>query len=711
MHRIPLPRTALGAWTALAAVVLASVPCAAQAPPRPQLYVVTDVRTSDATDAPHVSLVLRGGRIESVLEAGAGLPPGARTVDGKGQLAVPAFIDAFTQAGCVTPVPKSDRDQPPSTRSDVQIDMREANRKGLQPAFRAVDVLDLAKDKSKGYREAGFGTILSAPQGQLLSGTSVLACTRDAAARDAVITADVFAHAAFRAAGPGYPGTPMGYVAQLRQFFLDAQRQRELEKRFAAGRPGLRPPFDADLEAASPMLARERRIVCEAQTARAIERWIKLADQFGLDIAIAGGREAWKVADVLAARRIPVILTLDWGEEVKDPHEKEKAEAKKKAEAEKKPKPPQAEKPAEEPKPPQEKPAEDTKPPSESKPAGEPKPPQESKPAAPPTEPAAKPAPETPPAPRGEGQQEPKPEPSSEAKPQEGEKKEGEKKGEKPDDKKAEEKKADDKKLWEYEEPLAVREEKRREWEEGRDCAIKLHAAGVTFAFGSAEASPADLAKRVRTLVESGLPADVALAGLTRTAAEIVGQGTHLGQLAPGFDATLALWTAPPLTKDAKLAWLFVDGFPHEFEIDKKDGSEGKPDEGVNATGTWELTTQRRGGDTRKSTAVLTMAEGGDVTGTIETKNAAGETDPPVDCKGHVGGKLLTLRYTSNTGGRESEVVIKATLEGDTMSGESTVKGGFGEFTSLMSGTRKPKRDESQATNALDDPESGGVRR
>ena len=38
----------------------------------------------------------------------------------------------------------------------------------------------------------------------------------------------------------------MGYVAQLRQFFLDAQRHGVLADRMRAGRPGPRPAFDED---------------------------------------------------------------------------------------------------------------------------------------------------------------------------------------------------------------------------------------------------------------------------------------------------------------------------------------------------------------------------------------------------------------------------------------------------------------------------------
>jgi hypothetical protein len=157
--------------------------------------------------------------------------------------------------------------------------------------------------------------------------------TREAATRDRVARDEVFFHGAFTANGPGYPSTLMGYFAQLRQFFLDSQRQVELARRYAAGRPGTRPPFDAELAAGVTLLGRERRLLCEANSAADIERWLRLADEFRLEVDFAGGLEAWRVREELARRGATVALSLDWGKEVKDPRPKEDAKPEAKTEA------------------------------------------------------------------------------------------------------------------------------------------------------------------------------------------------------------------------------------------------------------------------------------------------------------------------------------------------------------------------------------------
>lgn len=288
--------------------------------PRPVL--ITNVRLSTGADAASASILVRDGRIERVQEGTIGTPVDARTIDGKGALLLPAFLDAYSFTGRATPEPKAARDLPAKTSTDVLVDMREANRKGIQPAFRAADAFD-AGDSLEAWRASGFGALLSAPSGQLLSGQSALVVTREAAAREAIVRPSVFDHASFQSSGPGYPGTLMGSIAQLRQFFLDARRHGELLARRAAGKPGARLPFDADLEAAQGFLGQGRTVCCAVDEADDIERFMDLADAHGFLLAIAGGREAWKRAAVLAERRIPVILTPPGGDEPEDPDAKD----------------------------------------------------------------------------------------------------------------------------------------------------------------------------------------------------------------------------------------------------------------------------------------------------------------------------------------------------------------------------------------------------
>ena len=580
---------------ALAALALAALAATTTAQ-NPQAWAVKDVRLEARDDAPRKTLFLRDGRVEQVLESSAQIPEGMRVLDGHGMLALPAFVDAYSFAGCPPPKIEAEQDLPPRQNADLYIDMRAANRKGIAPAYAAAQAFALDEEARKRWRSNGFSHLVSAPHGELLSGASALVCTRTLASRDAIVRPFVFDHAGFDSSGPGYPGTLMGSFAQLRQFFLDARWSADLAARAEAGKPGPRPPYDRDLAAILPALERKHRVVCEAETAADIERWMRLADEFSLDIAIAGGREAWKRAPLLAQRRIPVFLTLEWGEEPEDPHAKDKEKEKDK-----------------------------------EKPAGD------------------KPA-------------EPKPEEKKAAEPN-----------------------------WSYGVPLRVREDRRRRWEETRDGAKKLVEAGVPVAFGTGKGSPKELLERVRTLVEKGLPVEKARAALTGDAAQLLGAGSNAGSLQPGAGANLALWTADPLAdKSARIGWLFVEGFVHEFERDSKE-LQGKPAEGLDASGEWDFSFERP--ETPPGTGTLLMKPDGALSATLHVRLPGSQEERVVELAGKVAGKKLHLDGKLVLGNFELAVSVDATLEGDSMKGTSRWKGSENEDTVRFSATRKPKQE------------------
>lgn len=499
----------------LAAVASLALPAAAQrAWSPPPAHAVENVALGLGEDAPRATLVLRDGRIESVLEVGREAPSGVRVIDGSDLIALPAFLDAYTTEGVETPTPVIDRDNPLSVRSDVRIDMRLANRKGIQPSFDAVAVAELDDDRLEAYREAGFGVALQAPERQILAGRSVLVSLRDAALRDRVIEPRVFAHAAFRASGSGYPSTLMGYISQLRQYFHDVRWHAELGERYDAGRPGPRPAFDAELEAGLELLDGSRWALCEAQSAQDIRRFARCAQEMGFRFGVVGGREAHDVLDVLGGGAHPLVLTLEFGDEPDDPRPKEEG---------------------------------DDEVGSDDEGSGEGEP-----------EAAAGEGAEDDAGAEGDGE-------GNEAAGADAEDRvveDSDVEDSDAEDSDAEGSDADDDDRFVYTEPYAVRLDRRERWEARRDGALRLAEAGVSFALGTRDESPADLLKHLRGLVERGLDQQVALDALTRVPAELLGLERRLGTVAAGADATLTLWTANPLAdEDAKVAWLFVDGY------------------------------------------------------------------------------------------------------------------------------------------------------
>lgn len=598
--------TRLRPFVALASFGLSLVPSlAAQAAARPQPTFVRGVALDRAGERKG-SLYLRDGAIVAVLDADAPAPAGTRIIEGEGLLCLPAFLDAYSRQGVTTAPPVKDQDIPPDEQADVGIDMRQANRKGIRPAFQAARGLALTKEQAEAWRKSGFGAVLVAPGGELLAGSSALAVTREAAMRDVVLREDVFAHAAFAASGGGYPSTLMGYFAQLRQFFLDSQRQLELMRRHDEGRPGPRPPSDAELVVGGELVSGKRRLLCEAEGMEDFARWFRIAREFGLQLGFVGGREAWRAQESLKSAGVPLVLTLDWGKEVDDPRPAEKEN--------------------------EEKAADEAAGDAAAAPAE-----------ADVTSAAVAPA-----------------EP-----------------------------------VWEYTEPLAVRLEKRRLWEEKRDNALRLHEAGIPFAFGSASQKPGDLLANVRTLVKNGLPAEAALHALTLGAAEMLGVERRLGAVAAGKDATFALWRSDPLTDEkAAVAWTFVDGFPSEFKAEKKKKAEGgAPAEGLDASGEWKLTFEVQGEGVKEAVLALEMDEKGGVAGTISLESPMGGGTIEAEVNGALDGDELELAFTLAFGEFKIDTTLTATLAGDTLDGETefSMPGADEPMSQSFTGKREPK--------------------
>ena len=556
--------------------------------------LITDVRLGADLEAPRVSLLLEHGRISNILTDRSASIPGVRSYSGEGRWLTPALIDAWTSSGLNAPDIVTDRDRKPDVSAEIMTEMRAANRKGIRAGFSVAETLSFEGDELSELRGSGIGTLHVAPSGELLGGKSAVISASEAAARDQVIREGVYQCAAFSASGTGYPSTLMGYHAQLRQFFLDANWSADLRSRWDEGRPGPRPAYDVDLIEGAAILRGERRLLCEADTDDDILRWLRLSDEWrarGWDvgIAIVGGREAWRVADVLRERDVPVILTLNWGDEVKDPDEGKEREAEEATEE-------SAEETAEE------------------------------------TE--AEPAPESGEAESEEAEEETLEEPS-----------------------------------WEYEEPLAVRRERRVRWLEGRDCALRLHEAGVSFAFGSGKSSSEKMLERVRVLVKEGLPSEAALSSLTSGAAELLNLSARVGAVEPGYVANLCIWDGDPTTKKPRLAAMIVDGVLEEFDLEEEEAGEA-PDEDVELDGTWTFEYAESSAGSTKMT--LAMSDTGAVSGQVTLQSRFMDQPQTVDVRGRLSGKALSLDADLDIEGFSVEIGYEGEVSGDTFEGTAT---------------------------------------
>jgi imidazolonepropionase-like amidohydrolase len=117
--------------------------------------------------------------------------------------------------------------------------------------------------------------------------------------------------------GSGFPGALMGYIAYIRQIYLDADHYKLVKDAYAKDPRGVeRPQYDRALEG----VIDSRRILLPANRVVEMDRMLRLAADLKQPVILYGMREAYRpeAAPVLKKSGAPVLLSLKWAEAPRD---------------------------------------------------------------------------------------------------------------------------------------------------------------------------------------------------------------------------------------------------------------------------------------------------------------------------------------------------------------------------------------------------------
>lgn len=283
-----------------------------------ETFALTNARIVAGTGATveRGTIVVRNGLIESVGE-NVKIPADARVIDGAGLTIYPGFINANTTLGIPAAARPAQGQIPPLAPPQQQTPTTPPTNSnypaGLQPETSVVDQLRAGDAQFETVRNLGFTTALTVSRDGVFNGQSALINLAGDSVSEMIIRAPVAEHVTFRTLGNVYPTSLMGTFSALRQMFLDAQRLQQIKKTYDANPRGIqRPADDKSLEALIPILNREMPMVFNANSEREIIRVLNLAKEFNIRAIVAGGQEAWKVADRLKAQNVPVLLSLNF---------------------------------------------------------------------------------------------------------------------------------------------------------------------------------------------------------------------------------------------------------------------------------------------------------------------------------------------------------------------------------------------------------------
>lgn len=282
-----------------------------------QTYAITNagIVTVSGAKIDRGTVVVRNGLIEAVGPNGQA-PADAQVFDGTGLTVYPGFIDTLTNLGLQAPA-RPTTGSPGGAAAAQQAQAAQSNSNfpaGLRPEERSFEDLRAGEAQFEAARNAGFTTAASVGRTGIFNGQSVVFNLAGDSTSAMVVKSPFALHVSFTTIGGGqYPVSLLGTFSAFRQMLLDARRLRELETQYAASPRGMkRPEADRSLEALFPVLDRQLPVVFNANREIEIVRALDLAKEFNLNAIIAGGQEAWKLAERLKAQNIPVLLSLNF---------------------------------------------------------------------------------------------------------------------------------------------------------------------------------------------------------------------------------------------------------------------------------------------------------------------------------------------------------------------------------------------------------------
>ncbi|MGF1532858.1 MAG: amidohydrolase family protein [Bernardetiaceae bacterium] len=271
--------------------------------PRKAIYAFTNatIYVDPQTTLTNAHLLIQDGRILDVGQK-VNIPASAITRDMTGKHIYPGFIDLHTNYG----MPKPER----SSFSWGNAETIPPQRPGpfnandaIKADFNAIDILKTDEKAAQQMRAFGMGTVLTFRPDGAARGTGSLLTLGDDKENQHILKAEAAAHYAFDkgSSKQDYPVSIMGFVALLRQTYLDAQWYD------AFGKTQF---YDRTLDHWNKKQKLPQ--IFETKDLLNLFRADRLGDEFGVQYILTGNGDEYQRLDAIKATGATLILPLNF---------------------------------------------------------------------------------------------------------------------------------------------------------------------------------------------------------------------------------------------------------------------------------------------------------------------------------------------------------------------------------------------------------------
>jgi hypothetical protein len=240
---------------------------------------------------------------------GIPVPAGATVIEGAGKTLYPGLIDGLTTLGLV--------EVPLGARGTVD----KAELGDMNPEAKAWVALNPHSDLIPVARANGLTAVLSAPTGGLVSGQSALIRLTGTTPDALVVKTPVAVHVVYPSGTKPDDDEDDDSDEPERKTFAERQEDKKrgqerdlnrlrnlLEDAKVYGKGTGKP--DMTMEALAPAAQGTLPVVVRADDEADIRGAVAFAEERGLKLILAGALEAWRCADLLKQKNVPVLLSV-----------------------------------------------------------------------------------------------------------------------------------------------------------------------------------------------------------------------------------------------------------------------------------------------------------------------------------------------------------------------------------------------------------------